>query len=170
MIQLRAFTQADFGNLIHWIDNEELLITIAGHEFSFPLTEQQLHQYIEREDSYAFAVMLNNPDKNIGHAQIALSEPEVYKIDKLIIGDKSLRGKGIGQALINELLLFAFTKLNTSMVELNVFDWNISGIKCYEKCGFTVHQENNKLFNIGNQHWMAINMRISKFNWLIMQS
>jgi len=50
-----------------------------------------------------------------------------------LIGDISNRGKGIGQQVIDELLKFSFGKIGVREVELNVYDWNIAGIKCYEK-------------------------------------
>lgn len=170
MIHLRAFTKSDFIPLIKWIDDEDSLINISGYEFSFPLTEEQLITYIRKKNSYAFTVVLSKSDKEIGHAELVLADDETYKIDKLLIGEKSLRGKGIGQAITHELLQFAFGRLNSSTVELNIFDRNIAGINCFEKCGFTAHPKNDKLYSIGNKNWTFLNMRISKFNWLLMQS
>jgi RimJ/RimL family protein N-acetyltransferase len=38
--------------------------------------------------------------------------------------------------VVNLLLVYVFSNLNRTEVELNVFDWNITAIKCYEKVGF----------------------------------
>ncbi len=37
--------------------------------------------------------------------------------------------------MVQQLLDIAFIDLKQSKVELNVFDWNISAIKCYDKAG-----------------------------------
>ena len=49
MIQLTAFSAADFDRFISWIDSEALLITIAGTVFSYPLTAVQLETYLADE-------------------------------------------------------------------------------------------------------------------------
>lgn len=105
-------------------------------------------------------------DKIIGHAEIVISGENIFKIDKLIIGDNSNRGKGIGQKVINELLAYSFTELNAKTVELNVFDWNIGGIKCYEKCGFITNLQKQAIFDIGDKSWVALNMSIDKDTWV----
>ena len=59
---------------------------------------------------------------------------------------------------INALLAYAFENRNAEIVELNVFDWNIAGIKCYEKCGFKVNPEIRQVFKVGDENWETINM------------
>lgn len=96
-----------------------------------------------------FNVVDTADKKVVGHAQLIKYGEGIYKIDKLIIGDKTNRGKGRGQAVINALIAYAFENGVAEIVELNVFDWNIAGIKCYEKCGFKVNPENKN----GIQSW-----------------
>ena len=165
MIKLKSFTALDFGTFISWIDNSELLVTIAGTYFSYPLTVEQLHAYLEDENSTSFNVVNSRDDKIIGHAEIVVSGKDTFKIDKLIIGDKSNRGKGIGQEVINELLTYAFTRMDAKTVELNVFDWNTAGIRCYEKCGFVINPQKQTSFQVGGNSWTALNMTMEKNAW-----
>ena len=162
MIRLEAFQRADFDRFINWIDSAELLITIAGNEFTFPLTPDQLDRYLLVSDSHLFNVVDTADKKVVGHAQLIQSGDGMYKIDKLIIGDKTNRGKGRGQAVINALLTYAFENLNAEIVELNVFDWNVAGIKCYEKCGFKVNPGKKQVFQVGDETWDTINMVVRK--------
>jgi RimJ/RimL family protein N-acetyltransferase len=170
MIRLEPFTQSDFDTFISWIDNEELLITIAGTVFSHPLTIEQLQTYLEDKNSHSFNIVDLSQGKVIGHAEIILSGHSTLKIDKLIIGDKligdkSNRGKGIGQEVINELLAYSFVDLGAKTVELNVFDWNIGEIRCYEKCGFVMNPAKQGTFRVGDKSWVALNMAIEKEDW-----
>ena len=135
MIKLEPFTQADFDRLISWVNNAELLMQIAGPNFSFPLTADQLQKYLDDKNSYAFNVIDVSNDNVIGHAEVCFSGKDVVKLDKVLIGEKSNRDKGIGLQVINELVKFSFEKIGMKEVELNVYDWNIAGIKCYEKPG-----------------------------------
>ena len=55
--------------------------------------------------------------------------------------------------------------LHQTQVELNVFDWNIGAIKCYEKVGFIINQDRNLQRKVKNEMWTAINMRMNKEDW-----
>lgn len=162
MIILVPFSEADFGDLISWIDSEELLVTIAGTDLCYPLTREQLQNYLALPNSNSFTIVDSNLNKKMGHAEIILSGANRYKIDKLIIGNKANRGKGIGEKVVNTLLNYAFEKLHAEVVELNVFDWNFPGIQCYKKCGFVMNENKKATFQVGNENWTALNMVLTK--------
>ena len=166
MIKLEAFTQLDFDRLISWIDNKELLMQIAGPNFSFPLTVDQLQKYLDDKNSFAFNVIDTSDNNIIGHAEIYLSNDDTCKLDKVLIGDKSNRGKGFGLQLINELVRYSFETLGVREVELNVFDWNIAGIKCYERAGFGFNYNKKMTMTINDEVWTALNMTIDKEKWI----
>jgi RimJ/RimL family protein N-acetyltransferase len=166
MVKLEPFSKSNFDTFISWIDNKELLLTIAGNVFSYPLTSEQLQTYLDNKNSHSFNIVDLSQNKIIGHAEIVKSGENIFKIDKLIIGNNSNRGKGIGQKVINELLNYSFKELNAKAVELNVFDWNIGGIKCYEKCGFVMTPQKQTTFDIGQKSWVALNMTIDKDTWV----
>jgi RimJ/RimL family protein N-acetyltransferase len=54
----------------------------------------------------------------------------------IMIGEKSLWGKGLGTDSLNALLDFAFGELRFERVWLEVNDDNVRGKRSYEKCGF----------------------------------
>src|SRR5688572_20413739 len=134
-IKIQPFTPASFDRFIAFVNSPEILITIAGPYFSYPVSHEQLYRYLDDEKSTAFDVIDLASQQLIGHAEIINMGGGLYKLDKVIV-DKNIRGKGIGQQLINELLKYSFETLNAEIVELNVFDWNVAGIRCYEKTGF----------------------------------
>lgn len=169
MITLKPFQQKDFDRLIGWIDNPELLITIAGTVWSYPLTVAQLQRYLDDPKSYSFNIFETPEDIVVGHAEIILSDDGICKIDKLFV-DASHRGKGLCPPVIKGLLTYAFDKLPVHTVELNVFEWNTAGIRCYQRSGFTFNSEKKQLFPLGNKTWAAINMSISKEKFLSMDT
>jgi RimJ/RimL family protein N-acetyltransferase len=163
MIKIEPFTPSAFDDFISWIDTPEILVTIAGPYFTFPVTHDQLYKYLDDEKSIAFNVL--NENKIIGHAEIINMGNGLYKLDKVII-DRNIRGKGIGQQLINALLEYSFDKLSAEIVELNVFDWNVAGIRCYEKTGFNFTPGKKMPFTVNGEEWVALNMTIDKNKWL----
>jgi len=166
MIRLTPFKESDFDNLSSWIDSENLLIQIAGSVFSFPLTREQLRKYLRDEKSRAFNIVDADLNRIIGHAEIYLIEKDTCKLDKIIIGDKSSRGKGLCQQVIKALLDLSFEIAEVKTVELNVYDWNTAAKKCYEKVGFVANPDKNFLTHLNGNDWLALNMAVKRDEWL----
>ncbi len=163
MIELKPFREEDFEALISWVGSEELLVQFAGPIFKYPLTVAQLEKYISDENRYVFKVI--NPEANgiaIGHAEIFLVTPTAARLCRILIGDKSYRGKGVGQEIIKQLIDQSFEYLNAETIELNVYDWNTSAIKCYEKVGFEVNPNTINTTEVNGVTWTAINMVFPK--------
>ncbi len=52
------------------------------------------------------------------------------------IFDPACHARGIGTEVTMLLLEYGFRKMNWHRIELRVLDYNVRGIRCYEKCGF----------------------------------
>src|SRR5688500_5802554 len=166
MIRLEPFKESDFNTFIRWIDSKELLVQIARLVFTYRLTYDQLQKYLDDKKSHAFNISDTMSNKVIGHSEIIVVDDVMCKLDKVIIGDPSVRGKGIGLQIMQELLKHSFEKLNAQIVELNVYDWNIAGLKCYEKVGFTLNPDKKQLTQLDGVTWTALNMIIHREKWL----
>jgi len=162
VIRLKKFTENDFDNLLSWINSEEELIQFAGTIFSFPLTKEQLYKYVKIPGVNAFKVLYEEENITIGHAEIFNSGENISKLCRIIIGDKNYRGKGIGKQIVKELLNLCFNKFDSDKVELNVFDWNIYAIKCYEGAGFKINKYIHRDILVNGKKWTSINMFIDK--------
>ena len=165
MIALQPFVATCYKRLIEWINSEESLMQFAGPAFAFPLTKDQLEKSLSDKNRFAFSVVDESRKEPIGHAEIYLAETSVY-LGKILIGDKSFRGKGIGQQVVALLLEYAFLNLEQSVAELNVFDWNVGAIRCYEKCGFVINPNKKLERKVNGKIWIAVNMRLTKEQWL----
>lgn len=164
MIELCKLEPADFDIFKSWITNKDALIQFAGPIFSFPLTDEQLHQYITDERRIAYKVILLETNTIIGNAELNL-ERSLPRLSRVLIGDAENRNKGIGKQIIHKMLEKLFIEFNFREADLNVFDWNTSAITCYEHVGFRVNPD-----IVSKQHnkdavWTAINMKITKEDW-----
>lgn len=166
-IRLELFEENDFERLIKWSDSQEILTQFAGSIFTFPLTTKQLNHYIDTAERLPFKVIDSATNIVIGHAEISpLKEVDTIKICRILIGDKTKRGKGYGKKIIKSLLEKAFIDLRKEKAELNVFDWNTGAIKCYEKVGFKINQQKTSTTIVNGKNWSAINMTIHKSDWI----
>jgi RimJ/RimL family protein N-acetyltransferase len=166
MVKLERFEKNDFQRLINWVDTEELLVQFGGPIFSFPLTFEQLEEYISDPKRSIFKVIELPSNNVIGHAELVPSDFKTVKICRILVGDESKRGKGLGQGLINELLEMSFLQLGYEKAELNVYDWNIGAIKCYEKNGFMRNPDKVNSVEVNGNIWTALNMTVLKSDWL----
>lgn len=160
MIVLESFTKADFQRLISWIDDKEELTKFAGTSFRYPLTEDQLERYVSDENKTIFRVKETKRGKVIGHAEIFQVEEKKVRLCRVLIGEKDFRGKGLGQEIIKELTRLAFESPEIEIVELNVYERNLTARKCYESVGFRRNSTEDKVTRIEGQDWKSLNMMI----------
>jgi RimJ/RimL family protein N-acetyltransferase len=166
MIRLKKFCQNDYACLISWIDSAETLMQFGGPFFTFPLTAEQLDISLGDPNRISFSVVNTENSLSIGHCEIYLSGGSA-KIGRILIGEKEQRGKGLGQQIVGMLLEYIFSTLQQTKVELNVFDWNTSAIKCYEKVGFTINPGKRLERKMKGETWIAINMVIDREQWSV---
>ena len=164
MIILQKFTKSDYKRLISWIDTAETLMQFAGPGFTFPLTSEQIDDSLSDNKRFAFKVIDTESGDCIGHSEIYLTGTSA-SLGRILIGDKQLRGKGLGKTIVEQLLDYCYNTLNQRQAELNVFDWNINAIKCYEKVGFTINPEKKLERKINGETWVALNMTFDKQKW-----
>ena len=161
MIRLEKFDKNDYDKLISWIDSEAMLIRIAGRQMNFPVTREQLDISQSDPRRNAFSILDTETGRSIGHCEIYLKENSGL-IDRVIIGDHSMRGKGLCGPLMQLLLDYGFNILGQTVIELNVFDWNESAIRCYERAGLTRNPDKIMEFENNGERWIAFNMSIDR--------
>lgn len=164
MIKLEQFDETDFDRLISWIDSEEFMLQFAGPIFTFPLTTDQLDLYISDKNRFALKVISLETGKVIGHSEVYNSGNKIVKLCRILLGDKNLRGRGIGEEIVKGLVEFSFNKLDALTIELNVYEWNTSAIRCYEKVGFIVNPLISNTTKFKNHEWTSLNMVLNKLN------
>jgi len=161
MIELKPFKKEDFLTLINWVKNEKNLMQFAGSIFTFPLSKNQLDKYLNDLNRKAYKVVDKTSGFTIGHSEIYLNK-NTAKLCRILIGNLQYRGKGIGEKIVKELVQISFEEHHVKKIELNVYDWNIAAIKCYEKVGFSYDKGKTKTTKFKNELWTAVNMRIEK--------
>ena len=96
MIQFGKFDKSDYERLISWIDSEELMIQFSGKEFIYPVTNEQLDNYLLAKNRLIYKTINRDINEVIGHAELNNID---YKnrnarICRVLIGDIKNRNKG----------------------------------------------------------------------------
>ncbi|MBZ5753287.1 GNAT family N-acetyltransferase [Metabacillus rhizolycopersici] len=172
MVELKYFERSDFKQLIDWVDSPEFLLQWGGPGFDYPLNDTQLENYIENAnnenaDTLVYKVIDKETREVIGHISLGKIDRknQSARMGKVLVGNNTARGKGIGQQMIKEVLKIAFDGLKLHRVSLGVFDFNVPAIACYEKAGFIkegLHRDSRKN---GNEYWSLWEMSILENEW-----
>ena len=168
MIRLEYFTPDDFPLLIDWINSEELLVNWAGTQFKFPLTDENLHQYLKHSNDFDHSRALNFKvveavsGENIGHISLSAIDREnrSARITRVLVGNIVKRGMGLGSEIIKAMLKIGFEDLRLHRMSLGVYDFNLAGIKCYKNCGFTVDGVLRDIKRMPDTFWNIVEMSI----------
>jgi len=164
MIRLEKFDKKFYSELINSIKNAKDLMQFGGPEFTFPLTEQQIDKTLSDENRIAFRVV-NSSDRNtIGHCEIYFKDNSA-KLGRILVINQNQRGKGIGEKMVILLLEFILENRKERNIELNVFDFNIGAIKCYEKVGFAINPDKKLIREVDGESWTALNMVLNLEEW-----
>lgn len=162
MIQLKKFTEYDFDTLKSWIKNEKDLVQFSGKLFTFPLTNKQLEAYIKMTDKKPLKVILTKTNETIGHCELNFENGNT-RLSRILIGNKNLRGKKIGEQIVFKMAELLFKDTTINEIDLKVFGWNKSAIKCYKNCGFEV--SNISEMKINGEIFKNLSMNLNRTKW-----
>lgn len=122
--------------LINWITDEETMLKFAGIGFHYPLTQEQLNQYLTKYPDRILYLALDDQKNPVGYGEIIPQGEHSARLGHLIIGESQKRGLGLGQKLIAALNKEAKSHLQIKMMDLFVLEGNTPAINCYLKSGF----------------------------------
>ncbi|WP_123043617.1 GNAT family N-acetyltransferase [Cohnella candidum] len=171
MIRLEPFERSDFAQLMAWIDSPTFMFQWGGQTFRYPLDERQLDHYLsdantDEAQAFIYRVVLEESDEVIGHIHLQLDRlNQSARIGKVLVGKKSLRGQGIGQRMIQQVLTIAFDQLKLHKVSLGVIDFNQSAIACYEKAGFVKEGLIRDKRKMDGRYWNVWEMGLLEQEW-----
>lgn len=161
MIELKPFTEKDFETFKSWVQSKEELFQFAGPLLTYPLTDNQLYNYLQMTDKKPLKVVLKSTQKTIGHCELNF-ENENKRLSRILIGDKEMRGKKIGEQVVRKMVDLMFDEKGVEEIDLNTFEWNKQAIKCYEKVGFRINPEKTERMEVNGNQWTKINMTLKR--------
>ena len=173
MIKLEYFTPNDFKSLVNWISDEDLLVNWAGSQFRFPLTEEKLESYLkdandfEQSSTLIYKAVDAETNEVVGHASLTAinRSNRSARITRVLVGNSSERGKGIGEQIIKALMRIGFETMNLHRMSLGVYTFNEAGIRCYKKCGFNTDGVLRDIKKHGDTYWSMVEMSILEDEW-----
>ena len=164
MISILPLEKDDAELIVKWNEGttSDFLQQWTGHGFEFPITESQIINRIDNEstsDYKLYKILLE--DTVIGTIELLyIDEEKKYAHFGRFLLNPLYTGKGHGTAALNEFACKVFDEFNINTLGLTVFDYNNSAIRCYEKAGFKVVDEQIRLNGLVAIRMVKTNPRI----------
>jgi len=161
MIILETFEKKDIPELLDWMKDSdaEFLIQFAGSKYRFPLDEKQLLDTLYEKSILVFKAIEETTGAMIGHCQLMkIDLPHNSATIGRVLIKPDKRNLGYGYAMLKELINYAKSVLSLQQLNLRVFDFNQSAIRCYLKLGFVESKREEVFFPAINQTWNCITM------------
>lgn len=158
----RPFHMADADALTSWASSADELLQWSGPYFTFPLDERQLRDYAATagKGRHLISGVKRDTDSVVAHAELnLLPEHDLGQIRRVAV-TPTMRGQGIGLALISWLVSFAFTELRLNRLELVVFSFNDPARRCYEAAGFREEGRAHEARKASGGYWDLIYMSL----------
>lgn len=125
MISLRKAVFEDRELFNRWENDEDVIGFLSISKGR--TMEETIREFIQREsDPSMFDFLVVHQGKKIGRAYLSRYDKNARSIDitRIYIGESEYRGRGLGRALMEELLRFCFEELELNRVTLDFFDGN----------------------------------------------
>lgn len=150
LVRLRPLTEADLELTLKWRNQEH----IRKWFFTSDILSEEQHrrwfkQYAQRDDDFVFVIEFMDEAGFHPVGQVALYhidwETKRAEYGRIMIGEGSARGKGVGRAATGLILQIGFETLNLQEIYLEVFAENAPARKIYEDCGFKIDKVNDTI-------------------------
>jgi RimJ/RimL family protein N-acetyltransferase len=170
-IELVPFTAADLDRLPGWIRTPEEHLQWTARALPSPLTREVLERHLAAGDVLSgerllFLAVLPEGGGPVGYLELGRIDPanRSLRISRVLLAPEA-RGRGLGVALMEAALAYAFERLGVHRVELGVFDVNRAAIACYERAGFRREGMRRDSFQAPGGPWSEVVMSVLAPEW-----
>jgi ribosomal protein S18 acetylase RimI-like enzyme len=141
---LRPATPADLRAVATWVQTAEQLRLWAGPALTFPPVADITWHEIGATDKNSFS-LVDSGGNIVGFGQLLVREPNRVHFARIIVSS-TIRGKGLGRVLCQELIRVGIERCQPAAFTLNVYRDNVPAFNLYKSLGFivvSVDLENN---------------------------
>ena len=135
-LRLRKFEGIEPG-MLDWYQDIETVYLVDGVKATYTAEKlEQMYRYLDRHgELYVIDVLGDNGYRPVGDVTFWQEDMPI------VIGEKALRGKGIGRKVISALVQRG-KELGWSKIYVGeIYDFNPGSRKCFESAGFRAYEK-----------------------------
>ena len=120
-----------------WINDFSISLRLGQAVNVYSLQSERTALENMAKEGHNYAIILRDSNELIGNCSLfSINYISRTATIGLFIGEECYRSKGLGTEVIQLLVEYGFKVLNLNNIMLQVFEFNLLAIKCYEKAGF----------------------------------
>ena len=161
MLCIMPLAKNEVKCIVAWNEGKDaaFLMQWSGIRYVYPITEEQITGRLNTSDGADYKIFSIKLDERL------IGTIELMRIDlkakRASVGrfllDPALTGNGYGTKALKQFVKSVFNETPVTTLDLTVFDFNKSAIRCYEKTGFIKASE-----TVRPNGWIAIQMEIKR--------
>lgn len=164
IVTLRAIERSDLPLLHEWA-NSPMLQDAMG-DIHFPTPTEWHEAWFDRiqndQNNLRLAICTHN-EGLIGISTIInIDWRNRHAWHGIFLGDKEIRGKGIGKDAVFATMRYAFDELGLVRLDGQMIEYNTSSIAFYEKCGWLKEGEKTNYWFRRGRFWKQVIFGITK--------
>lgn len=169
-IFLGALSKKDkFEGYLGWINNQDTTLFMGSGRF--PLNLEDIKDYIASfnasKNGMILGIFLNKSSKHIGNITLHQIDWRNRNAEiGVIIGEKSVRGKGYATEAITLIAAHAFNKVNLRKLYAGMVKGNEASKRAFEKVGFKVEGILREHFYLDGKYLDCYRMGLLKKEFL----
>ena len=152
---------------VKWFNDSELTQYLLMYRpMNLEQEEDWYKNAIKKENEIYLAILIDDPEeKMIGSCSINIDWRNRVGNVGITIGEKKLRGKGLGTEAMIKLCEYGFNTLNLQRIELETYEFNERAFKSYKKVGYVEEGRRRKAIFANGKYWDAITMGLLADEW-----
>ena len=139
-MRLRPFiSDSDVNEIKNWISDERTHAMWCANLIQYPVEKENFEHVMQKEAAmYGGSPYVATTDDGevVGFFCYSVNLSTNEGMLKFVIVHSSKRGNGLGKAMLQLAMEYAFHITKADAVQLNVFPENTRAKKCYESVGF----------------------------------
>lgn len=167
-VTLRAIRMEDAALLHQWANDPHLWEMLGGWHFPYPFESTQ--KWIEGlpKDSLNQRFAIEASDLGlIGTANLVdIDWKNRHAFHGMMLGNKDIRGKGLGKDTIMAIMRYAFEELGLQRLDGSFIEYNTTSIAVYEKCGWQIEGRLRQWYFRNNRYWDKLVAGVTKDDYL----
>ncbi len=169
-VHFRPFGRADFDRLLANAESPEFVYQWAGPLFTYPLNRAQLERYLltatGNPPTTRLFTALNETETPVGHIELTRIDRHnrAASVARVLVFAEQ-RGRGVGRAMLTEVLRVGFDELGLHRIELLVFDFNQAAVRAYEHAGLSIEGRLRDVRKVGETFWSVYQMSMLEDEW-----
>lgn len=165
VISLRAIERGDLELLNKWANDPEIQYMLGG--WHAPSSMVVMEDWLKRisSDSLNQRLAIQHDELGlIGTANLVdINWKDKNAFHGMLLGDKDIRGKGIGVDVVFSIMRYAFEELGLNRLDGSIIDYNEASKKLYlGKCGWKIEGTLRQWYWRKNSFWDKIVVGVTR--------